>query len=51
MKVKLDAEAVAAIEAALNRGKDIWIYRNKTGVVVTEQTRKVTYSTARQTEQ
>lgn len=48
MEVKLDRAAIDAIEAALNTGKDIWIYRNKTGVVISAQTRKTLYRTAQE---
>ena len=51
MEVQLDRNAIEAIEFALNKGLDVWIYRNKTGVVVSSQTRKTLYRTAQQTEQ
>lgn len=50
MIVKVTAEAIAAIEAILNRGKDAVVYRNKNGVVVAEQSRRITYSTAQRDE-
>lgn len=46
MKITLDKAALAAIEDILNRGRDCIIYRQKDGVVVSEQTRKVIHRTA-----
>lgn len=43
MKVVIDAEAVAAIEAILKRDKDVVIYRCKGGYIISEQSRKTAY--------
>jgi hypothetical protein len=43
LKVVIDAEAVAAIEAILKRDKDVVIYRCKGGYIISEQSRKTTY--------
>ena len=51
MNVKLDMEAITAIETALKNGYDVWIYRQKTGVVVASQTRKTIYRTVQRNEQ
>lgn len=51
MNVKLDMEAITAIETALKNGNDVWIYRQKTGVVVASQTRKTIYRTVQRNEQ
>lgn len=48
MEVRLNRAAVEAIEAALKHGDDVWIYRCKTGVVISSQTRKTIYRTARE---
>ena len=51
MEVKLNRAAIDAIEAALNKGKDVWIYRSKSGVVISSQTRKTLYCTAQESVQ
>lgn len=43
MKVKIDPQAVATIEAILKRDKDVVIYRCKGGYIISEQTRKTAY--------
>ena len=45
MLVKLDNEAVEAIEAILKRGNNAIVRRAKDGVVILEQTVKTTYRT------
>lgn len=49
MEVKLNGKSIEAIEAALKKGCDVWIYRDKRGVVISEQTRKTVYRTTQQT--
>lgn len=44
--VKLNAEAIAAIEATLRKGKDVEITRNKEGVVIREVETTKIYSVA-----
>lgn len=51
MVVKINDTAIKAIESILNRGNDAIVYRNKNGVVVSEQTRKTIYRTAQRAEQ
>lgn len=51
MTVSLDKKAVETIETILNHGGDVWIYRNKTGIVISEQTRKTKYRTVQRNEQ
>ena len=46
MIVRISESAIQAIETILKRGNDAVVYRNKDGVVVAEQTRKITYRTA-----
>lgn len=43
MKIKLDADAIAAIEAALNRGNDAKVKRKGDGVIVAEIEEKIKY--------
>ena len=51
MIVKINDDAIRAIEAILKRGNDAIVYRYKDGVVVSEQTRKITYRTVQRAEQ
>ena len=46
MNVKISDDAIRAIETILRRGNDALVYRNKDGVVVAEQTRRIQYRTA-----
>ena len=48
MEAKLNRAAIEAIETALKKGDDVWIYRSKTGVVVSSQTRKTIYRTVQE---
>jgi hypothetical protein len=43
LKVKIGAEAIAAIEAILKRDRDVVIYRCKGGYIISEQTRTTKY--------
>jgi hypothetical protein len=50
LNVTITDDAIKAIETILRRGNDAVVYRNKDGVVVAEQTRKITYRTAQRSE-
>lgn len=43
MKVNLTREAITAIEAALNRGRNVEIRRYKDGIVLAEISQKTVY--------
>lgn len=44
MTVKLDKQAISAIEAALNRGSNAEVRRKQDGVIVLEVQKKIKYT-------
>ena len=44
MIVKMNREAISAVEDAMRRGKDALVRRKGDGIIVEEQNRKIIYS-------